>query len=154
MVTQSPAADDGPILLPETQWVVFVCEEVRFGFPLESVSEILTPRPFTRLPGTGPEVCGLVGVHSRVITVIDLGVLLGLRAAVKSDDHRLLLLDVDAHQIGVVVERVTAIETARLERRESGLAGLLGTGHTDEGEFTAADPRRLLAGVLEVTNGA
>jgi chemotaxis signal transduction protein len=89
-----------------------------------------------------------------VITVIDLGVLLGMRAAVMSDDHRLLLLDMDAHQVGVVVEQVMAIETARLERRESGPVGVLGTGHTDEGEFTAADPRRLLAGVLEVTNGA
>jgi purine-binding chemotaxis protein CheW len=146
MVSNSAAADDGSSLPWEAQWVVFVCEGRRYGFPLERVSEILTPLPFTRLPGTGPEVCGLVGVHGRVITVVDLGVVLGLRAAAAGGDHRLLLLDVGARQVGVVVEEVAAIAQASVERRGSAEESgpVLGIAHMDEGEFTALEPERLL----------
>lgn len=128
------------------QWVVFVCEARRFGFPLERVSEILTPLPFTRLPGTGREVCGLVAVHGRVIAVVDLGIVLGLRAAAEYGDHRLLVLDVGTRQVGAVVEEVAAITSARVERRAPAEAEgpVLGIAHLDEGEFTALEPARLL----------
>lgn len=141
---------DGISPPPGGQWVVVICEERRFGFPLESVSEILTPRVLTRLPGTGPEVCGLAGVHGKVITVLDLGVLLGLRAAGPYTDHRLLLLDLDARQIGVVVEDVAAIAAARVERSDvvQSDAAIIGTGRTEEGEFTALEPSRLLGHLL------
>jgi chemotaxis signal transduction protein len=145
-VSSRAAADDGISLPRESQWVVFVCEARRFGFPLEQVSEILTPLPFTRLPGTGPEVCGLVGVHGRVVAVVDLGIVLGLRAAATYGDYRLLLLDVGTRQVGAVVEEVAAITLARVERRgpvdEEG--PVLGIAHIDEGEFTALEPARLL----------
>jgi purine-binding chemotaxis protein CheW len=145
-VSISAAADDGSSLPKEAQWVVFVCGSQRFGFPLERVSEILTPRPFTRLPGTGPEVCGLVAVHGRVIAAVDLGVLLRLRPAASHADHRLLVLEVGTRQVGVVVEEVAAVTQARVERRapseEEG--PVLGIAHMEEGEFTALEPARLL----------
>jgi chemotaxis signal transduction protein len=58
---------------------------------LDCVVEIIPPRPFTRLPGAGADVCGLVGVGGRVVTVFDLGVVLGLGRAADHADHRLLL---------------------------------------------------------------
>lgn len=141
----SAAADDGNSLPREAQWVVFVCETRRYGFPLERVSEILTPLPFARLPGTGPAICGLVAVHGRMMAVVDLGVVLGLRSAAHSD-HRLLVVEVGKRQVGVVVEEVAAVTPARVERRapvdEEG--PVLGIAHMDEGEFTALEPARLL----------
>lgn len=131
-----------------SQWVVFRCEGRPFGFPLERVSEIITPRPFTRLPGTGPEVCGLVGIRGRVMTVLDLGVLLGLRPAAAQDDHRLLVLDMKRLRMGVVAEEVVAVVSAQvLDAGEEGPA-VLGTGRSDEGDFTALAPERLLAPLL------
>ena len=110
------------------------------------MSEILTPQPFTRLPGTGPEICGLVAVHGRMTAVVDLGVVLGLRAAAAYSDHRLLVVEVGKRQVGVVVEEVAAVTLARVERRapvdEEG--AVLGIAHMDEGDFTALEPARLL----------
>jgi purine-binding chemotaxis protein CheW len=140
------AADDGSSLPKEAQWVVFNCDARRYGFPLERVSEILTPLPFTRLPGTGPEICGLVAVHGRVIAAVDLGVVLGLRPSARCADHRLLVVEVGTRQVGVVVEEVAAVTLARVERRapvaEEG--SVLGIAQLDEGEFMALEPERLL----------
>lgn len=131
-----------------SQWVVFRCEGRPFGFPLERVSEIITPRPFTRLPGTGPEVCGLIGIRGRVTTVLDLGILLGLRPAAGEEDHRLLMLDLERQRMGVVAEEVVAVVSAQVMEADDGGPAVLGIGRSDEIDFTALAPERLLAPLL------
>lgn len=128
-------------------WVVFSCDGRQYGVPLECVSEIITPRPFTRLPGAGPEVCGLAGVRGRVVTVFDLGAVLGLRRAATFPDHRLLLLTLGARRLGAAVEDIVDIAPARVDR-ETGVMGVVGTGHMSDAEFTALDPHMLLGRLL------
>ena len=147
IVSKAAVAEAGTHVPAAMPWVVFSCEGRRFGVPLERVSEIITPRPFTRLPGAGPEVCGLVGVRGRVMTVLDLGIVLGLRSAASLPDHRLLLVDLGARRIGAAVEEVVDIAPARIEK-EDGSAGVLGTGYLMEAAFTALDPQGLLEGLL------
>lgn len=143
------AAEAGTHAPAATAWVVFACGQTRYGVPLERVSEILPPRPFTRLPGTGPEVCGLVALRGRVVTVFDLGVVLGLHGAASLPDHRLLLLQLGARRVGAAVEDVIDIAPARIEPL-SGQPGVVGTGHTEDAAFTALDPQALLERLLPV----
>lgn len=152
MPTTAHVAEAGTGAPAATQWVVFRCADRRFGVPLESVTEIITPRPFTRLPGAGAEVCGLVGVRGRVVTVLDMGILLGLPASRLVADHRLLLLDVTGRRLGAAVDDVVAVAAARMEPltateplRTSDAAAVLGAARSDDGVFTALDPVRLLA---------
>ena len=150
LVSNTALASEAGLVVPAAaQWVVFVCAGRRFGVPLDTVSEILTPRPFTRLPGTGPEVCGLVGIRGRVLTVLDLGVVLGLPAAGPPPDHRLLLLDLGTRRIGAAVEEVAAISPALVERTaEESNSPVLGTGRAEDGAFTALDPAALTRHLL------
>lgn len=139
--TDAPAA---------AQWVVFRCGERRFGFPLESVSEIITPRSFTRLPGTGAAVCGLVGVRGRVVTVFDLGVVLGIESAAAFPDHRLLLLALGNRRIGAAVTDVVSIAPARIAQPRPGADEWnMGTGRMEDGDFAALAPDRLLEHLLQ-----
>ena len=133
-----------PAALP---WVVFSCDGKRFGVPLDHVCEIIAPRTFTRLPGAGPEVCGLAGVRGRVVTVFDMGAVLGLRRAATLPDHRLLLMDLGTRRIGAAVEDVVDIAPAQVER-ENGAAGIVGRGQIQDGDFTALDPQVLLGRLL------
>jgi purine-binding chemotaxis protein CheW len=155
MVSTSVAAEAGSYAPPEPQWVVFLCDGRPFGFPLERVTEIMTPRPFTRLPGAGGEVCGLIGVRGRIVTVIDLGVVLGNREAATNVNHRLLLLDLGARRIAAAVDDVLAIEPATLRPYPEGLPGevhdaaLLGTAVAEVGGFVAMDPAALLERLLQ-----
>ena len=140
-------AEAGTHVPAVTQWVVFTCDTVRYGVPLDCVVEISAPRPFTRLPGAGPEVCGLVGVRGRVVTVFDLGAVLGQRSAAKLPDHRMLMLDLDARRFGAVVEEVVDIAPARVDP-EGDVPGVIGTGHMQDAGFTALDPQVLLGRLL------
>ena len=149
MSNNAVVAEAGTHAPAVVQWVVFRCAGRRFGFPLETVSEIITPRQFTRLPGTGREVCGLVGVRGRVVTVFDLGVVLDLDSSAATPDHRLLLLTLAGRRIGAAVDEVVSIAPARVR---AGAATddvwILGTGAAEDGEFVALAPQLLLQHLL------
>jgi purine-binding chemotaxis protein CheW len=151
-VSSSAVEAEAGLNLPTLpQWVVFSCADRRFGLPLERVREILTPRPFTRLPGTGREVCGLVGVRSRIVTAFDLGVVLGLSPARNAPDHRLLLVEYGEKSPALVVEEVLAVAPAELA--EAGPSALdrqliLGAGEFESEPFIALDSDRLLDRLL------
>lgn len=165
MVSNNVAAEAGTQAPPDPQWVVFSCDDRHYGFPLALVREIMTPRPFTRVPGAGPQVCGLIGVRGRVVTVVDAGLMLGGRAAASLPDHRLLLLDLGTRRVGAAVEDVVTITSAPLETAAAGAAGagasaddaapagvaphaVLGRVHIDGGRFVAIDPVALTEALL------
>jgi len=144
---------------PGPQWVVFACGGRHFAVPLERVREILTPQPFTRLPGCGPEVCGLAGVRGRVVTTFDLGVVLAGRASVDHPDHRLLLVERAERLVGAAVDEVVAVASASVQSFEAGepiIEGMpvrseeaIGSGVIEKRSFVVVDIdailRRLLA---------
>jgi purine-binding chemotaxis protein CheW len=143
-------AEAGTDATAAAQWVVFRCGDQRYGFPLESVSEIITPRSFTRLPGTGAAVCGLVGVRGRVVTVFDLGVVLGRESAAAFPDHRLLMLALGNRRIGAAVTDVVSIAPARIAGpRPDAEAWIMGTGRVEDGDFAALSPDLLLQHLLQ-----
>lgn len=53
--------------------------EDRYAIPLDRVAEVLEPVAATRLPEAPPAVLGLVNHRGRIVPVLDVGVLLGLR---------------------------------------------------------------------------
>lgn len=138
--------------------MVFTCNSRRFVVPLERVREILTPQPFTRLPGCGEEVCGLIGVRGRVITVFDLGVLLVSRPAAEHADHRILLVEHGERLVGAAVDEVLAVAhttTRPFLPGEPGLGGLelrrddvLGAGEIDGEPVVALDIHAIFGRVL------
>jgi purine-binding chemotaxis protein CheW len=153
----SAAAEAGfqPIAAPPEQWVVFSCGGQRFGLPLDRVREILTPRPFVRLPGATEEVCGLVGVRSRVVTAFDLGVVLGLSPARATSDHRLLLVEFGERTPAFVVDEVHAVAPSDLAEDAGAEAAhardaemVLGIGEFEELPFCVLDLDRILDRLL------
>jgi purine-binding chemotaxis protein CheW len=154
MVTMLAAAPDSEPAAPAgPQWVVLLCDDVRLAVPLAQVREILTPRPFTRLPGCGPEVCGLIGVRGRVVTVFDLGIVLGRTRSAEVPDHRLLLLEWRGRAVGLAVDAVLRIAPAEtvpdgshdLPLHEDDVIGI---GAMEHERFVALDPDHLLDRLL------
>jgi purine-binding chemotaxis protein CheW len=149
---QATASDAAP------EWVVFACAGHSFALPLGKVREVLEPRPFTRLPGCGPAVCGLVGVRGRVITVFDFGAAVSLRPAAPLENHRLILVDHGERVFGLVVDGILAVArtaTAELPLGADQLRAfdiqrddLFGIGTFADQPFLAIDPERLLARLL------
>lgn len=128
--------------------MIFHCGGRRFGVPLTDVTEVVPAPRYTRLPGAGAEVCGLVGVRGGVVTVADGGVLFGDGPTRAVPDHRLLMLDIAGGRVALAVDEVLEIARARVD--DSDAKGVVaGTGRSLEGEFTALDVRAAVAPLLD-----
>lgn len=153
----NPAAQ-GVTTSAASQWVVFACGENWFGLPLDRTREILPPRPITRLPGCGPEVCGLVGIRGRVVTVFDFGIVIGGESSVKKPDHRMLVLFVQGRRVAAVVDEIVAVSRVvssvlpldgeSLRPYDIDRDDLVGIGALDDRPFLALDPDRILGRLL------
>lgn len=80
-----------------------------FAVPILEVREVLPRQDYVRLPGAGPAVCGLVSVRSRVLTVLDLAVALGLGRSSARPDHRVVVLEDGERIVGLAVDAVGEI---------------------------------------------
>jgi chemotaxis signal transduction protein len=169
-VTEEALQPDAPPAVPETEplavavapppeLVVFSCAGVQFAVPLLSSREVVPPQPLTRLPGCGPEVAGLVGLRGRVITVFDMGVVLGLEAARRLPDHRILVLDYEERVMAVLVDAIVGIAREQgallqplsqesLGRAESVRGDVVGVGALEGQRYFALDPDRILKRLL------
>lgn len=145
-----------PAALPE--WVVFSCAGRLFAIPLLLTREVVPPQALTRLPGCGPEVAGLMGLRGRVITVFDMGPVLGLSSALRLPDYRTIVLDHEQRIVGIAVDQIEAIahaEAAVLQPAEA-MQGeseavredIVGVGSLDGRPFLALDPNRILSRLL------
>jgi chemotaxis signal transduction protein len=152
------AAEEGVAVSAGLQWVVFACDEFRFGVRLDRIREIVAVPGYTRLPGCGPEVCGLIALRGRIITVLDFAAAHGFAPAARLADHALLLLERGEGLVGLAVERMIgvahehatglALSGEALHALEAGRDDVLGVGELDGVPFTAVDPDVLIGRLL------
>jgi purine-binding chemotaxis protein CheW len=81
----------------------------RFALPLGAVREVVDSRPFARVPGATDAVCGVINLRGTVVTVFDLGVLLGNPPAALDPLHRLVLVEHRGRPVGLAVSDVLRI---------------------------------------------
>ena len=99
--------------------MVFRLGDRSYGIDLDAVTEILRPRPATRLPGAPPAVLGIVNVRGRIVTVVDLAVALELRAS--PAPGAVMLVEHGPKLVGAAVDEVLEVQRAR-EPEEDGAA--------------------------------
>jgi purine-binding chemotaxis protein CheW len=151
-VDEAPA----PAALPE--WVVFSCTGRLFAIPLLLTREVVPPQALTRLPGCGPEVAGLMGLRGRVVTVFDMGAVLGLTSALRLADYRTIVLDHEQRVVGIAVDQIEAIATGdaaalhpaevQLGEHERLREDVVAVGSIEGRPFLALDPHRILSRLL------
>ena len=90
--------------------VVFRVGHALFALPLESVREVVVPRPpFVRVPRAPPAVRGAMNLRGRVVAVVDLAKVLGISPDVPSLEH-VVMLDRGRRGLEVSVGPVLGIE--------------------------------------------
>jgi len=153
-------ATHGPLasLAPRDRIVLLGVGGHWFGVAIGAIREIVAPRPYTPLPGSEPYVLGLINLRGRIVTVIDLGVRLGLPAASAASDHSIVVLEHDGRPVGMAVEEVSRIVRSDLEQLEMGAdllrslridrSYLLGVGETDGRIFVAVDTDEIFRPIL------
>jgi purine-binding chemotaxis protein CheW len=144
------AADEGSLL----QMVLLGAGGHLFGFPVESVREIIPPRSFTPLPGAGGQVCGLINLRGRIVTAVDLGARLRLPSSSAREDHSIAIVEYGGRLVGIVVEevsRIIRVDPAGLDDSSEALRAVgldrsyvRGVGETGDRVFVAVDLPELL----------
>lgn len=134
------------------QLILFRLAERIGGIELDTVREILPPRPATRLPGAPSWVRGLVNVRGTVITVVDLVARLSGRPA--RADGPLMLIEHNGRVIAVAVDDVLEVRPLPPEGWETPVGDLLpdgvvyAMGEIDGQTVLLLDIRGLLTNVL------
>ncbi|MFZ5441923.1 MAG: chemotaxis protein CheW [Myxococcota bacterium] len=91
--------------------VVFRIEKDRYALPLDAVREVVVaPERYTRVPHAGASVKGVMTLRGRVVPVVDLAKLLGLPKAPAVPPSKVVLLELNRRDLGLLVTEVEGIE--------------------------------------------
>lgn len=93
------------------QTVVFRLADESYGIEIFRVNEIIRLREITPVPRTEHHVRGLVNLRGKTIPVIDLRTRFALPVGGETDASRIIVVESEAGQIGVVVDAVTEVLT-------------------------------------------
>ncbi len=91
------------------QLVSFRLADEEYGIEISKVREIILVGTITEVPQTPPYVKGLINLRSTVIPIIDLKLRFGLPEAERTDDTRIVVIDVGGKTMGVIVDAVNEV---------------------------------------------
>ncbi|MCP4675878.1 MAG: purine-binding chemotaxis protein CheW [Deltaproteobacteria bacterium] len=92
--------------------VGFLCfnlGEQEYGIDLDLVCQIVKPPPLTWVPRMDPHILGIVSIRGAVVTLIDLRQLMDLEPTPWPRSARVLIVELEDEQIGLLVDSVTHV---------------------------------------------
>ena len=95
--------------MAETLQVVFKLEKAEFGIDIISVSEIVRLQEITKMPNSPAYVDGVINLRGRVIPIVDLKIKLNLEPGERTNDTRIIVVNVSSKTIGMVVDQVSEV---------------------------------------------
>ncbi len=95
----------------EIQVVAFKLRKEEYGFSILNVKEIRGLTDITRVPFAPDFVKGVINLRGSVLPVIDLKKRLGLQPMEYTDSTRILIVQSDGIDVGMIVDAVTEVLT-------------------------------------------
>ena len=93
----------------ERQVVVFDLNEEAHGIDISQVREIIRMEEITRVPRAPEFVEGVINLRGKVNPVVDLRARFSMPSTERTDEHGIVVVDVDGQDIGMVVDAVTEV---------------------------------------------
>lgn len=93
----------------EKHLVVFDLAGETYGVPISAVNEIGEMRRVTAVPGAPGFIEGIINLRGAVIPVIDLRKQFGLQCAGLGKNSRIIVIEVQGHTLGAIVDQVTEV---------------------------------------------
>ncbi len=95
----------------EIQIVVFEAGSEHFGVGIASVESIIKLQAITRMPQAPRFVEGVTNLRGKVLPVIDLRRRFGLPPQEPTKDSRIIVISMDATEVGMIVDSVSEVLT-------------------------------------------
>jgi len=126
----------------------FYIGEALCGMDILKVQEINKLIEMTRVPQAPEYVLGILNLRGEIVTIVDLGKKLGLKSTGMSDKMRNIIVNSNGEHIGLMVEKISDVIQAELEKVEAPPANIGGVqGKYFTGVFKTEDR---LIGILDV----
>lgn len=93
----------------EQQLVVFDLAEEAYGVDIGTVREIIRMQDVTSVPHRPDYVSGVINLRGRITPVVDLRKRFDLPQAETTRDSRIVVVDIDGEDIGMIVDAVTEV---------------------------------------------
>ncbi len=100
---------DSSNVINEIQLVVFDLASEHYGVDISDVREIMRMQNITKVPGAVECVEGVLNLRGKVLPVLDLRKRLDLKVAENTEDSRIVIVDIETGQVGVIVDAVTEV---------------------------------------------
>ncbi|MEP3348564.1 MAG: chemotaxis protein CheW [Marinomonas sp.] len=94
---------------PMLQWVTFCLENEIYGVNVMQVKEVLRYSEIAPVPGAPSFVLGIIHLRGTVVTVMDTRQRFGLASGEITDSTRIMILEVEGHVIGMLVDAVSEV---------------------------------------------
>ena len=136
----------------ESQLVVFVMENEEFACGINNVREVLKMIRVTPLPRSLDFVEGVINMRGEVIPVIDLRKRFGLPEAERTDESRIIIVEVEEYMVGLIVDsvrEVLSLPDQQIQEAPSQVAGgktdlIKGVGKVEDRMLIILDLTRIL----------
>jgi len=96
--------------------IAFALHTEQFCVKTTSIREIRGWAPVTPMPGSPPEILGVMNLRGTVIPIIDLALKLGMPKAQINDRSAIVVTNVKDMTIGLMVDRVSDILTVSTDQ--------------------------------------
>lgn len=93
----------------EKQIIVFYAGGEAFGISIDSVKEITKIEQITRVPNTEAFIKGVINLRGSIIVVTDLATRLGLQSKKYDEDSRIIIVDINRRNWGIIVDSATEV---------------------------------------------
>ena len=97
------------VALADRQLVVFTLGDETYGVDIATVREIIRMQAITAVPGTAHFVEGVINLRGMVIPVVDLRKRFRLNEAEHGKETRIVVLNSEGQEIGVIVDSVAEV---------------------------------------------
>lgn len=117
-----------PTDIKERHLVTFQLGAEDYAVQVDTVESIIKPSAVTPVPGSPSEVCGIMNLRGRVISVIDLRTCFSMPVKEMDADTRVLVVRFDHATVGVLVDSVSEVFTLTNEEIQPTPMHVTGTG--------------------------
>jgi purine-binding chemotaxis protein CheW len=93
----------------EYQLVVFTIGDEEFGVDISQVREIVRVVQITYLPKAPVFIEGVVNLRGQVLAVIDLAKRIGVTPKERSENNRIIVVEVGENTVGMIVDSVSEV---------------------------------------------
>jgi purine-binding chemotaxis protein CheW len=136
----------------ETQLVVFVLASEEFACNIADVREVLKMIRITPLPRSLNFVEGVINLRGEVIPVIDLRKRFNLPSVDRTDESRIIIVEVEERMVGLTVDSVSEVirlSNKQIQEAPTQVAGeqtnlIMGVGKIDERMLIILNLERIL----------